>query len=129
MGTTLFADINDRISPNKKDALTEEELWDVIDSVRDSYFLGNEYGETIDECMTDFFDQMTPEWIAFQSKDGTCYVNCSGISDIDGEDVEIALQFMMSDDLRSFALVAMTVNEEPQTDEFIEEFQAAFSNE
>ncbi len=127
MAATLFADINDRINQNKKGALTDEELWDVIDSVRDSYFLGNEYGETIDECMTDFYDDMTPEWIAFQTKDRTCYVNCTGMSFIDGEDVEVSLQFMMSDDLRSFALVAMTVDEVPQTDEFIEEFQAAFS--
>lgn len=127
MGATKFADINDRIKPNKKGALTDEELWDVIDSVRDSYFLGNEDGDTIDDCMTDFFDQMTPEWIAFQAKDGTCYVNCTGISDIDDEETEIALQFMMSDDLRSFSLVAMTVDNVPQTDEFIDEFQAAFS--
>ena len=127
MGITLFADINDRINPNKRGALTDEELWDVIDSVRDSYFLGNEDGETIEECMIDFFDGAAPEWIAFQAKDGTCYVNCTGISDIDNEDTEISLQFMMSDDLRAFSLVAMTVDDEPQTDAFIEEFQSAFS--
>lgn len=127
MGVTLFADIENRISSDKRGALTDEELWDVIDSVRDSYFLGSEDGDTIDDCMTEFFDQMTPDWIAFQAKDGTCYVNCMGVSDIDNEDVEVALQFMMSDDLRSFSLVAMTVDGVPQTDEFIDEFQAAFS--
>ncbi len=129
MSVTRFADMEKRINPGRRGALTEEELWDVTESVQSSYFLGSEYGATIDECMTDFYDVAEPEWIAFQTRDFTCYVNCSGVSEIDGEEVEVALQFMMSDDLRSFALVAMTVDDIPQTDEFIEEFQTAFSKQ
>lgn len=124
---TPFADLNNRINPHSPRALTDEELWDVIDSVRDSYFLGSEDGDTIEDCLTDFFDGMTPEWLAFQSPDGTCYVNAAGISGIDDDDTEIALQFEMSDDLRSFSLVAMTVGGVPQTDDFMDEFQAAFA--
>lgn len=127
MSVSLFADIEKRISPNKRGALTDEELWDVMKSVQDSYFLGNEYGRTIDECMTEFYDGNAPDWIAFQTKDRTCYVNCCGVSEIDGDEVEVALQFMMDEDLRSFSLVAMTVDDEPQSDETMEEFQAAFS--
>ena len=127
MQPTLFADMNDRIDPSSRKALNDEALWDVIDSVRDSFFLGCEDGDTIDDCLTDFFDGMTPEWLAFQSPDGTCYVNVSGISDIDEDDTEIALQFEMSDDLRSFSLVAMTVGGVPQTDKFMEQFQNAFA--
>lgn len=124
---TLFVDFNDRLDPDSPIALDEDELWDVIDSVRDSFFLGNEHGATIDECMTDFFDGMTPEWLAFQDPDGVCYVNCSGISNIDGYDTEIALQFCMSEDLESFSLVAMVVGGIEQTDRFMDDFQAAFS--
>ncbi len=127
MDITLFEDIENRISPNKRGALTDEELWDVIESVQESSFIGSERSGTIEECMTDFYDGMAPEWMAFQTRDYTCYVNCTGVSEIDGEEMEVALQFMMSEDLRSFALVAMTVDDVPQTDGFIEEFQAAFS--
>lgn len=127
MAITQFIGLEERMESGRRGALDEDALWDVIDSVRDSFFLGCEEGDTIEECMTDFFDGMQPEWLAFQTDDGTCYVNCTGISDIDGEDTEIALQFQMDDDLCSFSLYAMTVAGVAQSDEFMDEFQAAFS--
>lgn len=126
MDATPFVDKHNTIDPADPAALTRDELLDVVDSVRDSNFLGCDGGSTIEDCMIDFCDGMTPEWCAFQDPDGTCYVNCAGIADLDGEDIEIALQFEMSSDLKSFSLYAMTIEGEPQTDKFMDEFQLAF---
>ena len=52
------------------------------------------------------------------------YINCKCSATVGGRDVEIALQFGIGDDRRSFALLAIMLDNRAQTDDYIDEFLA-----
>lgn len=121
MDITEFVDSALRISPDSEYAVSEDILMDITDCIQNSSFLNDE-GATIEARLTTLCDGRHPSWEAFQSKRGPIYVNCSCTASSGGHDVEIALQFGISDDMRNFALISMMLDGRPQSDEYINEF-------
>lgn len=116
-----FVDASLRISPASEHAVREDELLDIVDCLQNSCFLGDS-GATIEERLTTLCDGRHPYWEAFQSRKGPIYVNCRCSAAVGGRDIEIALQFGIGDDKRSFALLAIMLNNRAQPSEYIDEF-------
>lgn len=121
MDITEFVDSSLRISPASEYAVREDELMDLIDCLQNSRFLGDS-GATIEERLTTLCDGRHPYWEAFQSRKGPIYVNAKCFATVGGKDVEIALQFGIGDDKKSFALLAIMLNNRAQPDDYIDEF-------
>lgn len=120
---------NERLSPYDDNAFTDEELESIADTVRESSFIDDVSGKSIDERMTDFFGGFEPGWIGFQSPDGVCYVNCYGALRDGRRAIRVELQFELSDDLEDFALTGLCVNGKPQPERAVAAFEARFSDE
>lgn len=125
--STQFRFPTDSISPESEDAFTEEELREIIDLVRDSSFIDDLSGQSIEERLTTVFEGEPPEWSAFQTKDATCYVNCVGTMTEKGEQLEIILQFELSDNLESFLFSGMLIDGVEQPEGLILQFEEQFS--
>ncbi|MBQ9994493.1 MAG: hypothetical protein IJP17_07255 [Clostridia bacterium] len=115
------------LDPSHEEALTSEELDWVIQSVRDSSFLDDHSGKSIDERMTEVFNQTRPEWMSFQASDETVYVNCYGAMYEDDRIIKIVLQFELSYDLESFMLSSMLIDGYEQPEEVVIEFENQFA--
>ncbi len=118
---------NERLSPYDDNAFTEEELESIADTVRESSFLDDESGRTIDERMTEFFGGCEPNWICFQAPDAVCYVNCYGVLRRGRQAIKVELQFELSDDLEDFALTGLSINNRPQPELAVAEFEESFA--
>lgn len=118
---------NERLSPYDDNAFTEEELDSICDTVRESSFIDDESGRSIDERMTEFFGGFEPGWICFQAPDAVCYVNCYGILRRGRQAIRVELQFELSDDLEDFALTGLCINNRPQPEAAVAEFEASFA--
>lgn len=118
---------NERLSPYDDNAFTEEELESICDTVRESSFIDDESGRSIDERMTEFFGGFEPGWICFQAPDAVCYVNCYGILHRGRQAIRVELQFELSDDLEDFALTGLCINNRPQPEAAVAEFEASFA--
>lgn len=123
MDITEFVDSSVRMPVTSDYAVSEDLLLDITDCLQNSTFLGDK-GATIEERLTALCDGRHPYWEAFQSRKGPIYVNCKCAATVGGRDVEIALQFGIGDDRRSFALIAIMLDNRPQTDDYIDEFLA-----
>ena len=121
MDITEFVDSSVRLSPASEHAVTEDVLLDIVDCLQNSCFLGDE-GATIEERLTTLCDGRHPYWEVFQSRKGPIYINCKCSATVGGRDVEIALQFGVGDDRRSYALLAIMLDNRAQTDDYIDEF-------
>lgn len=120
---------NERLSPYDDNAFTEEELESIADTVRESSFIDDNSGRSIDERMTEFFGGFEPGWICFQAPDSVCYVNCYGILHRGRQAIRVELQFELSDDLEDFALTGLCINNRPQPEAAIAEFEASFASD
>ena len=118
---------NERLSPYDDNAFTEEELDSICDTVRESSFIDDESGRSIDERMTEFFGGFEPGWICFQAPDAVCYVNCYGVLRRGRQAIRVELQFELSDDLEDFALTGLCINNRPQPEAAVAEFEASFA--
>lgn len=125
--STEFHFPTDRISPDSEDAFTEEELLEFVDLIRDSSFIDDFSGQSIEERLTTVFGGNPPEWSAFQSKDAICYVNCVGTMIEEGEQLEVILQFELSEDLQSFLFSGMLIDGIEQPEGLILQFEEQFS--
>ncbi len=121
MDITEFVDSSVRMPAGNENAVSEDALLDIIDCLQSSCFYGDEKA-TIEERLTTLCDGRHPYWEAFQSRKGPIYVNCKCSATVGGRDVEIALQFGIGDDRRSFALIAIMLDNRAQTDDYIDEF-------
>ncbi len=121
MDTTDFVDSSLRIPADSEYAVSEDVLMDLTDCIQNSCFLGDS-GATIESRLTTLCDGRHPYWEAFQSKRGPIYVNCHCGALVDGCDVEIDLQFGVSDDMKSYALLSIMLNGRTQPDEYMDEF-------
>ena len=121
MDITEFVDSSVRMPVSDENAVSEDALLDIIDCLQNSTFYGDEKA-TIEERLTTLCDGRHPYWEAFQSRKGPIYVNCRCSATVGGRDVEIALQFGIGDDRRSFALLAIMLDNRAQTDDYIDEF-------
>lgn len=120
---------DERLSPYDDDAFTEEELDSICQTVRESSFIDDGSGRSIDERMTEFFGGSQPGWIGFQAPDAACYVNCYGVLRRGRQAIRVELQFELSDDLESFALTGLSVNNRPQPEQAVADFEASFAAE
>jgi len=118
---------NERLSPYDDNAFTEEELESICDTVRESSFIDDESGRSIDERMTEFFGGFEPGWICFQAPDAVCYVNCYGVLRRGRKAIRVELQFELSDDLEDFALTGLCINNQPQPEAAVADFEASFA--
>ena len=118
---------NERLSPYDDNAFTEEELESIADLVRESSFIDDNSGRSIDERMTEFFGGFEPGWIAFQAPDAVCYVNCYGVLRRGRQAIKVELQFELSDDLEDFALTGLCINNRPQPEMAVAEFEESFA--
>lgn len=118
---------NERLSPYDDNAFTEEELESIAETVRESSFIDDKSGRTIDERMTEFFGGFEPGWICFQAPDAVCYVNCYGILRRGRQAIKVELQFELSDDLEDFALTGLCINNRPQPELAVAEFEESFA--
>jgi len=125
--STQFKFPTDRISPESEDAFTEEELREFIDLIRESSFIDDLSGQSIEERLTTVFDGGAPEWSAFQLKSGICYVNCAGTITEKEESLEVILQFELSEDLESFLFSGMLIDGVEQPEGLILQFEEQFS--
>ncbi|MBE6765661.1 MAG: hypothetical protein E7546_07295 [Ruminococcaceae bacterium] len=125
--STRFFRPEDRLPEDDDNAFSEEELYTVIDLVRDSSFIDDESGLSIEERLTDLFCGEEPDWVAFQSPDAVCYVNAYGTIRSDDGEVRLALQFELSDSMEEFMLTAMLINDLEQDENFISDFESRFS--
>ena len=123
MNITEFVDSSVSIAASNENAVSEDALLDIIDCLKNSCFYGDE-GATIEERLTTLCDGRHPYWEAFQSRRGPVYVNCRCSATVGGRDVEIALQFGVGDDHRSYALIAVMLDNRAQSDDYIDEFLA-----
>ena len=123
MNITEFVDSSVRMPASNENAVSEDALLDIIDCLKNSCFYGDE-GATIEERLTTLCDGRHPYWEAFQSRRGPVYVNGRCSATVGGRDVEIALQFGIGDDHRSYALIAVMLDNRAQTDDYIDEFLA-----
>ena len=122
--STKFWRYEDRIDPDSDDAFTPSEMDMIVGMVRESSFRDDESGHSIEERMVDFFEDCDPSWVGFQSQDGTCYVNCFGVLRNDDETVaRLELQFELADDLESFTLSGMLVDDREQDETVIMDFE------
>ncbi len=119
----------DRISPDSEDAFTEEEIAEIVELVRESSFLDDESGQSIDERMTAVFGGTAPDWSGFQTYDGICCVNCGGVLQDGGEQLGVVIQFEIAEDLESFVFSGMLVNGVEQPEGLIMQFEEQFSSE
>ena len=118
---------NERLSPYDDNAFTEEELESIADTVRESSFIDDHSGRSIDERMTEFFGGFEPNWICFQAPDAVCYVNCYGVLRRGRQAIKVELQFELSDDLEDFALTGLSINNRPQPEMAVAEFEESFA--
>lgn len=125
--STRFYSPDERLPSSDENAFSEEELYSIIDLVRDSSFLDDNSGLSIEDRLTDLFCGDEPEWIAFQSPDAVCYVNAYGIIRSDDGEVRLALQFELSDNLEEFMLTSMLIDDLEQDEDFISDFESRFS--
>ena len=123
MDITEFVDSSVRMPVTGDYAVSEDTLMDMTDCLQNSCFYGDK-GATIEERLTALCDGRHPYWEAFQSRKGPIYINCKCSATVGGRDVEIALQFGIGDDRQSFALLAIMLDNRPQTDDYIDEFLA-----
>ena len=123
MDTTEFVDSSARMPAGNEYAVGDDVLMDITDCLQNSYFYGDS-GATIEARLTRLCDGRHPYWEAFQSRKGPIYVNCHCSTVSDGRDVEIALQFGVGDDMQTFALLAIMLDNRTQTDDYIDEFLA-----
>lgn len=123
MDTTEFVDSSARMPAGNEHAVGDDVLMDITDCLQNSCFYGDS-GATIEARLTRLCDGRHPYWEAFQSRKGPIYVNCHCSTVSDGRDVEIALQFGVGDDMQSFALLAIMLDNRTQTDDYIDEFLA-----
>ncbi|MDD6396165.1 MAG: hypothetical protein ACI4IJ_09205 [Acutalibacteraceae bacterium] len=123
MDTTEFVDSSARMPAGNEHAVGDDVLMDITDCLQNSYFYGDS-GATIEARLTRLCDGRHPYWEAFQSRKGPIYVNCHCSTVSDGRDVEIALQFGVGDDMQTFALLAIMLDNRTQTDDYIDEFLA-----
>lgn len=126
MDTTEFVDSSARMPAGNEHAIGDDVLMDITDRLQNSYFYGDS-DATIEARLTRLCDGRHPYWEAFQSRKGPIYVNCHCSTISDGRDVEIALQFGVSDDMQTFALLAIMLDNRSQTDDYIDEFLAMIS--
>lgn len=125
--STRFYSPDERLPSSDENAFSEDELYSIIDLVRDSSFLDDNSGFSIEDRLTDLFCGDEPEWIAFQSPDAVCYVNAYGIIRSDDGEVRLALQFELSDSLEEFMLTSMLIDGLEQDEDFISDFESRFS--
>ncbi len=118
---------DDRISPDSDDAFTQEEIEEIIQLVRESSFLDDESGASIDERMTDVFGGKAPEWSGFQTAEGFCCVNCGGVMTADGESMGVVIQFEIAEDLESFVFSGMLIDGVEQPEGLILQFEEQFA--
>ena len=118
---------SDRISPDSDDAFTEEEIEEIIGLVRESSFLDDESGASIDERMTEVFGGNAPEWSGFQTAEGFCCVNCGGVMTANGESMGVVIQFEIAEDLESFVLSGMLIDGIEQPEGLILQFEEQFA--
>ncbi|MBE6759107.1 MAG: hypothetical protein E7554_03350 [Ruminococcaceae bacterium] len=118
---------NERLSPYDDNAFTEEELESIADTVRESSFIDDHSGRSIDQRMTEFFGGFEPNWICFQAPDAVCYVNCYGVLRRGRQAIKVELQFELSDDLEDFALTGLSINNRPQPEMAVAEFEESFA--
>ena len=118
---------NERLSPYDDNAFTDEELESIADTVRESSFIDDHSGRSIDERMTEFFGGFEPNWICFQAPDAVCYVNCYGVLRRGRQAIKVELQFELSDDLEDFALTGLSINNRPQPEMAVAEFEESFA--
>lgn len=123
--STRFFDPSERLPAFDENAFNEHELEIMIDMVRESSFSDDFTGVSIEDRLTGLFGGEPPEWVGFQSLDGTCYVNCYGREAGENQD-DIDLQFELSDDLNEFLLTAMRINGEQQDEMVITTFEGQF---
>lgn len=122
--STKFWRYEDRLSPDSDNAFTPSEMDMIVGMIRESSFRDDESGLSIEERMTEFFEDCEPSWVGFQSQDETCYVNCFGIlRNDDGTVARLELQFELADDLESFALSGMLIDDREQTEDVIMDFE------
>lgn len=121
MDITEFVDSSLRMPAGSEHAVSEDVLMDITDCLQNSVFYGDK-GATIEARLTALCDGRHPYWEAFQSRKGPIYVNCKCSATVESRDVDIALQFGIGDDRQSFALIAVMLDNRPQTDEYIDEF-------
>jgi len=124
----IFWRHNERLSPFDDNAFTEEELEAIADTVRESSFIDDHSGRSIDERMTEFFGGFEPGWICFQAPDAVCYVNCYGVLRRGRQAIKVELQFELSDDLDDFALTGLCINNRPQPEMAVAEFEESFAS-
>ena len=125
--STRFWFPNDSISPDSEDAFTADEMNEIIDLVRESSFLDDLSGLSVEERLTTVFGGSAPEWSGFQIQDGTCYVNCIGTMSVQDEELEVILQFELSDDLESFVFSGMLIDGIEQPEGLLLQFEEQFS--
>ena len=121
MDMTEFVDSSLRMPLTDEHFVGEDVLMDITDCIQNSSFYGDK-GATIEERLTSLCDGRRPYWETFQSRKGPIYVNCHCSAMVEGRDVDIALQFGIGDDMQSFALLAIMLDNRPQTDDYIDEF-------
>lgn len=117
------------INPDSEDAFTEEEIEEIVELVRESSFLDDTSGKSIDERMTDVFGGRAPEWSGFQTAEGICCVNCGGVLSDGSEQLGVVIQFEIAEDLESFVFSGMLVNGVEQPEGLIMQFEEQFSSE
>ena len=117
---------NECIDPNDEDAFLPEELDELIELMRESSFLGDESGLTIEQRMTEVFRGEAPQWIAFQTPDAACYVNCFGVLHDGDREIPIELQFELSEDLDTFVFSGLLIDDVPQPEEIVIDFESQF---
>ena len=118
---------NECIDPADENAFTPEELDRLIELMRESCFLGDESGLSIEERMTEVFRGDAPQWIAFQTPDAACYVDCYGTLYDDDRAIPIELQFELSEDLDSFVFSGLLINGVAQPEEIVIDFEQQFA--
>ncbi|MBE6753778.1 MAG: hypothetical protein E7559_05455 [Ruminococcaceae bacterium] len=127
--STRFWYSNECIDPNDDDAFLQEELDNIVDLLRESSFLGDESGLSIEERMTEVFRGELPQWIAFQTPDAVCYVNCFGVLRDGNREIPIELQFEIAEDMESFIFSGLLIDDVPQPEEIVIDFESQFSTE
>ncbi len=115
------------ISPDDDNAFLPDELDCIVQTVKDSSFLDDESGFSIDERMTSLLGGVKPEWIGFQIPDGTCYVNCFGVVSSGKHSSKIELQFELSDDLERFVFSGLLIDDIAQPEKAVIEFERQFA--
>jgi len=127
--TDIFWYMSDRMSPDDENAYTQEEIDNIVGMVSESSFYEDESGMSIDDRMAEVFDSCAPKWSGFQTYEGFCCVNCTGVMHRGAERAEVVLQFSVSEDLDTFMLTGMLIDGVEQPEELIIEFESQFSTD